>query len=105
MNDRYGNPLTTNSAKAAELYVDGLDAYLSGNVGDLASLESAVSADNRFAVAHAMLARLRQFVGDIPGSRASLAAARASLDDATRRERQHVNSIGAAIESPPTAKP
>lgn len=101
MNDRYGNPLTTDSAKAADLYVEALDAYLGGNVGDREALDAAIAEDGSFAMAHVTLARLQQFAGDMKGAKQSLAAARSAVEGATPRERQHVHTIGAAIESPP----
>jgi len=100
LNDRYGNPLSTGSAKAADLYVEALDAYLGGNVGDQTGLEAAIAEDESFALAHVTLARLRQFTGDMKGAKVSLAAALAAVDGATARERRHVNIIRAAIESP-----
>jgi hypothetical protein len=101
LKDRYGNPLTTDSSKAADLYVEAIDAYLGGNIGDREALEAAVSEDDGFAMAHVTLARLQQFAGDAKGAKVSLAAARASAGGATPRERRHVEAIGAAIESPP----
>ena len=100
-NDRYGNPLSTTSERARDLYADALDAYLSGNVGDERGLKAAIAADESFAVAHVTLARLQQFAGDMKGAKASLAAARNSAPGATRYERQHVDTIAAVIESPP----
>ena len=53
MQDRYGLPITTNSAKAADLFVDGLDLLLSMNVGSLERIREAVEADDSFATAYA----------------------------------------------------
>jgi hypothetical protein len=54
--DRYGLPITTSSARAAEVYVEAVDRFLAGNVGAPEGLRRAIEADEGFALAHADLA-------------------------------------------------
>jgi len=58
--DRYGLPITTVSAAAAEAYVDAIDRFLAGQVGAPEGLAKAIGADEGFALAHADLALLLQ---------------------------------------------
>jgi hypothetical protein len=58
ISDRFGLPLTTRSAGAAENYVGAVDLMLSANVGAEALLDRALAADAEFALAHIARARL-----------------------------------------------
>ena len=78
--DRYGLELTTGSAEAAELYVEGVDASLAGNVGTEEKLEAALAADPGFALAQVALGRSLQFVGKAPERAARWIARDAQLD-------------------------
>ena len=51
MQDRFGLPITTSSATAAEHYQKGLDLVLSQNFGAEEELQKAVEADEGFAIA------------------------------------------------------
>ena len=64
--DRYGLPLTTASASAAQLYVDGLDRHLAWSLGAEPCFERALAMDETFALAHAGLAVVRRFQGTPP---------------------------------------
>jgi tetratricopeptide (TPR) repeat protein len=96
--DRYGLPLSTASARAAERYTEGIDRTLAGNAGADQCLEDAVATDEGFALAQAALARSEQFRGLIPQARARAANARELVAGATPRERGHVEAIAVAIE-------
>src|SRR5215216_2840288 len=74
--DRYGLPLSTGSARAAELYVEGIDRTLASGPGPDRLLEEAIAADEGFALAQVALARGEQFRGLIPQARARAARAR-----------------------------
>src|SRR5215212_8371170 len=96
--DRYGLPLSTRSARAAELYVEGIDRTLASGPGPDRLLEEAIAADEGFALAQVALARGEQFRGLIPQARARAARARELVAGATARERGHVEAMATAIE-------
>jgi tetratricopeptide (TPR) repeat protein len=100
--DRYGLPLSTDSPRAAERYVEGLDRLLSWSPGAEASFEQAIAADEGFALAHAALAVIRHLRGDVDRARASTGQARALGAGATRAEQQHIAAVTA---EPPRALP
>ena len=75
--DLWGLPLSTESPRAAEQYVLGVEKLLSANVGAEEALGRAIDADSRFTLAHAARARVLQLRGAMPEARA--AAARAVL--------------------------
>jgi Tfp pilus assembly protein PilF len=60
--DRFGLPLTTVSAAAADPYVEAVDLLLSANTGAGTLLKRALAIDPDFALAHAARARLHQLV-------------------------------------------
>src|SRR5437867_6374552 len=95
--DRYGLPLTTSSAAAAEHYQDGMDRLLSYGVGADESFARATAADPGLAVAHAGSALFAFFQGDGTAARAAIAEAQRAAPAATRRERQHVEALAAII--------
>ena len=95
--DRYGLPLTTSSASAAQLYVDGLDRHLAWSLGAEPCFERALAMDETFALAHAGLAVVRRFQGDAAGARANAARARALAAGASRREQQHAEAVAAFV--------
>ena len=96
--DRYGLPLSTSSARAAELYTEGIERTLAGNAGADQCLAEAVAADEGFALAQVALARSEQFRGLLPQARNRAARARSLVDGVTARERGHVEAIAVAIE-------
>jgi tetratricopeptide (TPR) repeat protein len=96
--DRYGLPLSTSSARAAELYIEAVDRLLAGRAGAEGLLQEAIAADDGFALAHVALAREHQFRGRVAEARATAARARALAEGASRRERQHVDALATAIE-------
>jgi tetratricopeptide (TPR) repeat protein len=100
--DRYGLPLSTDSPRAAERYVEGLDRLLSWSSGAGASFEQAIAADEGFALAHAALAVIRRLRGDVDRARASARQARVLGAGATRAEQRH---IAAVTSEPPRALP
>jgi tetratricopeptide (TPR) repeat protein len=99
--DRYGLPLTTESAHAAEHYREGIDCILSAWYGADRALDRAISEDPGFALAHIARARVHQLNMESADARAGAARARLLADKATPRERQHVDILAAAIEGQP----
>jgi Tfp pilus assembly protein PilF len=96
--DRYGLPLSTSSARAADAYVEGVDRLLSVQPEADTAFERAIAADPGFALAHIGLARMRQLKMDAAGARASAAQARQRLVGVTTREKGHVETIARAID-------
>jgi tetratricopeptide (TPR) repeat protein len=95
--DRYGLPLTTASARAAEAYVEGVDRLLSAQPGADRSLGRAVEADPGFALAHVALARVHQLRMQAAEARALAERARDLAAGLTARERSHVAAIARAV--------
>ena len=95
--DRYGLPLTTSSPRAAERFQDGMDRLLSYGPAAEESFEAALAHDPDFALGHVGSALLAVVRGDAAAARAAVDRARATVNGATRRERQHVEAVGAMI--------
>lgn len=95
--DRFGLPLTTSSALAADLYGEGIDLILAGAFGGEAKIEAALAEDPGFALARVCHARNLQLKGRVPEAREMSSAAVEGSSGATRRERQHVSTIASAI--------
>jgi tetratricopeptide (TPR) repeat protein len=91
--DRYGLPLSTASAVAAERYQGGMDRLLSYGVGADQAFAAAVEADPGFALAHAGRALFALFQGDGATAKSAVEQARKLASRATRRERQHVEAL------------
>jgi tetratricopeptide (TPR) repeat protein len=97
LTDRYGLPVTTGSAAAAAHFQEGMDRLLAYGAGAEESFAAALGADADLAVAHAGVALLAVAQGDAPAARAALGRARDTVTGATRRERQHVEALGALV--------
>jgi len=95
--DRYGLPVTTSSPIAAERFQEGMDRLLSYGAGAEESFAAAVQADEGLAVAHAGAALVAVVKGDAATARAAVGRARTAVAGATRRERQHVEALGALV--------
>ncbi|MBA2453628.1 MAG: hypothetical protein H0V47_10685 [Chloroflexia bacterium] len=93
MRDRYNLPLTTTSGDAVQMYIDGLDRALSGNIGAEILLAEATQVDEGFAMAHAALAAHLSRLRQPEQARASAEAAMATSGGLSRRERQHIDII------------
>ncbi|MEO1140141.1 MAG: tetratricopeptide repeat protein, partial [Pseudomonadota bacterium] len=103
MKDRYGYPLSTNSQKARDSYVLGLDRFLGAEVGVEAALKLAIEEDEGFALPNIVLARYRQLVGDRIGAHKSLNLARQCDRQLTKREAQQIKIIGLLINGKSSA--
>lgn len=95
--DRYGQPLTTASARAAELYSRGIDHALAAEAPGEACLREARDEDPGFALAHIAEARLLQFRGKMAESQAAMKRAQDLATSATPRERSHIAVLSTAI--------
>jgi DNA-binding GntR family transcriptional regulator len=94
MTDGFGLPLTTN-AESAALYDLGTRQLLGGDSRALSSYRAALRADPQFALAHAGAAAVLHSTGG-PFMQ-SVTAARRMTRRTTRRERQHVEIVAAAL--------
>ena len=96
--DRYELPLTTESPKAADHYVEAIDRFLAQIYGPEQALAEAIEADGGMAVAHAANALLQMYRNEMANAKETIAHAKALAVNATRRERQQVDAIGLMIE-------
>jgi len=101
--DRYDLALTTVSDSAAAFYRDGVDRILSAWYGAGDAFDRAIAEDPAFALAHVARARVHQLNMESTEARTRAAQARQLAAAATRRERQHVEIMAAAIEGQPRA--
>ncbi len=97
--DRYGLPLSTSSAGAAQAYRDGVDLMLSAWPGTAEAFERAAALDPDFALAHVARARVHTFYqqGEAARARAAIAREKAA-QRGTPRERSHVEALALAVE-------
>ncbi len=98
LTDRYGEPLSTSSAEAAERYSESLDAVLAFDGGVLPAVDLALEADPEFAIAHIHRARALQVEGRMPEALESRERARALAPSATAEEQAHIAIISLAID-------
>ncbi len=95
--DRYELPLTTESTKAAEQYVEGVDRFLAQIYGPELAFDDAVKADEGFALAHAAVALLQMYRMEVERAKETAVNAKKIAVNATRRERQQVDAISMVI--------
>lgn len=95
--DRYGLPVTTESAEALERYQDGMDRLLSYGPDAEERFAAATAADEGLALAHAGTALLAFFQGEGDAARAAIGRAARLVSGASRRERQHVEALSTMI--------
>lgn len=88
--DRYGYELTTDSAAAADAYIEGVDRLLSAEPEVDLPLLKALEADDGFALAHLALARAMQMHGRGSEVKAPLGRALALAPMTTEREQSQI---------------
>ncbi|MCH7737349.1 MAG: tetratricopeptide repeat protein [Chloroflexi bacterium] len=91
--DRYGLPITTASATAAEKLVEGVDMALEYGYGADERFKEALQADEDFALAHAGLAYLHMTGGRADEARSSAKQAQDLAAGTSRREQQQIEVI------------
>lgn len=101
--DAYGNPITTESAAAADHYDRGVRLFLSGQFGAATEFEQAIEQDPGFALGQAALARARMMSADMPGAKAAIAQAAELAPQADQRERQHIEAMNLLLSGQPKA--
>ncbi len=95
--DRYELPLTTESQRAADHYVNALDMFIAQTYGVEREFARSVEADEGLAVAHAALGLLQLYRSAPDEARKSAARAEELAVHATKRERQQVDAISLMI--------
>ena len=100
--DRFGQPMTTDSARAAELYDGAVDLLFSLQPGSGPLIDEALTLDPTFALAHCARARSLATLGNMPEARRAAALGRDLATDLSTRERRHANIVCLALhgESP-----
>jgi hypothetical protein len=96
--DRYGNQITTTSAKARDLYIEAVDRLLGAAPGLIDGFQAVIDEDPDFALAHSGLARCRAIIGDPVNARAAMADARALADNVSEQEASHLNAMGLLVD-------
>ena len=96
--DRYDLPLTTESPKAADSYVEGIDRFLAQIYGPEEALSEALEVDDGLAVAHAAAALLQMYRMEMEQAKRTAAHAERLAAGATKRELQQVKAIGLMID-------
>ena len=91
--DRFGVDLGTTSAKAAQLYSEGVDLALSRNFGSDAKYLAAIEEDEGFATAYASLAVLRQHAGQQQEARQSAERAAELARSQSRRVQGYADTV------------
>ena len=89
--DRYGNALSTDSADAAQAYVEGVDHILGNTFGGVEATANAVARDPRFALAHIGHARALMYANDMAGARDAVSRAVDLAEGLSDRERSHID--------------
>ena len=95
--DRYELPLTTESQKAADHYVNAVDMFIAQTYGVEKEFERSVEADEGLAVGYAAVGLLQLYRSAPDEAKKSASHAKALAVHATRRERQQVEAISLMI--------
>ena len=98
LRDRYGLPLSTESAAARDAYVEAMDLFLGANAGSERAFARAGLEDPSFALAHAGRARALQMRGRGREAAAAMAEARGAANGCSAREAGHLRALGLLID-------
>ncbi|MDP1840359.1 MAG: hypothetical protein Q8L19_17795 [Reyranella sp.] len=90
LQDRYGNDLTTASPAARDAYLAGVDSLMAATPGMDTEFQTAVTADEGFALGHISLARAKQLLGRGHEAKVPLARAKELASGATPREQSQI---------------
>ena len=91
--DRFGQPITAQSARAVELYDDAVDRMFALQPGSDALVDGALALDPEFALGHCAKARTLAGLGDNAGARDSAARGRDLAAHCSERERRHAEIV------------
>jgi len=97
LEDRDGNALTTSSTIARDAYVEAVDLFLAAQSGVEAAFTEAIAADERFALAHVGLARVRQVMGQGAAARDAITTAQAVANGVSDREAGHLTALALLV--------
>jgi hypothetical protein len=98
MQDAFGNVVLCSSTAAVQAYDRAVDSYLHALPGVFEATEEALAHDPGFALAHVLRGLACGMYGRGDEARTCLSHARASIEVASDRERDHVALVGAIIE-------
>ena len=96
--DRYGLPITTSSARAVEEWVEGLDLLISYNYGQDDRFQRAIEADEGFALAYAALALSLMVQGRLAEAKERIELAGALSTTVSAREGRQVEAVGLLVD-------
>ena len=103
LSDAYENSISTLSSEARKAYDLGVHRFLGAEPGVESAFQSAIDADEGFALAHIGLAREMQLRGQPSQVRTSLNRARELVSNISDRERSHLNTSALLLEGKPSA--
>lgn len=95
--DRFDQPITTSSARAAELYDAAVDLLFALQPGSGPLIDEALTIDPDFALAHCAKARSLATAGEMPEARRYAALGRDLASRCSVRERDHAAIIDLAL--------
>ena len=95
--DRFGQPITTDSARAAERYDEAVDLLFALQPGSGPLIDEALAIDPGFALAHCAKARSLATVGEIREARRFAARACDLAASLSARERRHADIVHLAL--------
>jgi tetratricopeptide (TPR) repeat protein len=101
--DRYGLPITTNSIRAAEHFIEGIDLLLEQNFGPEEQFTQAIEADAGFALAYSALAYMLHLRAQVAEARECVEQARSLATGVSRRERQQIEAIALFVNGQGTS--
>lgn len=96
-NDRFDQPMTTDSRRAAELYDEAVDLLFSLQPGSGTVIDEALAIDPEFTLAHCVKARALATIGDMPEARRYAALGRDLAVNRSARERGHAEIVYLAL--------
>ncbi len=95
--DRLDQPITTSSARAAELYDEAVDLLFALQPGSGLLIDEALTIDPDFALAHCVKARSLATAGEMREARRFAALGRDLASGCSQRERDHASIIDLAL--------
>ena len=91
--DTRGCVLTTNNHQAYEIFLKGLEKYLSLDETGIPELEKSILYDNEFSIAYALLARQYSVNGELNLSKKHLNSSKKYMTKTSKREKGVINAI------------
>ncbi len=96
-NDRFEQPITTDSARAVERYDEAVDLLFALQPGSGPLIDEALGIDPEFALAYCVKARSMAAAGDMPEARRYAALGRDLAVERSARERGHAEIVYLAL--------